>query len=90
MSLRDIFARAQQSLTPDLLDPLLKSAGIAAARLEYDPTSRQVILALKIHGQARYLCVQAGRTYSRAEICALIAAAPAPAPPIGDSERPPG
>lgn len=55
-----------------LLEPLLKSYGIDAALLQYDPDSRQVVLAILIHGQPRYILLPTGRRLSRSEICELI------------------
>lgn len=72
MALRDLFKNLSQCATPDLLEPLLKSAGIEAALLEYDPPSRHVVVALAIHGQSRFLCLPTGRKFTRSEICALI------------------
>ncbi len=90
MGLRDLFKNLSSSVSPDLLDPLLKSAGIDACRFEYDPDSRLVVLALKIRGQTKFVCLNTGVTWTRAEICAAVArhlqdpgprAAPDPHPP---------
>lgn len=90
MGLRDLFKNVTSSLTPDLLDPLLKSAGIDAALVDYDPSSRQVILALQIHGQTRYIAIAAGRRYTRGDICQLIADTPAEARQRAGAPEAPG
>jgi hypothetical protein len=81
--------REYLSPSGDQLEPLLKIAGIDAACVDYDPASRQVVLALKIHGQTRYMMFPARRVFSRAEICGLIGTitpeAPAQPPPEGSS-----
>jgi hypothetical protein len=59
-----------------LLEALFASAGIEAALLRYDPDSRQVVLALLIHGQTRFVLLPVNKRFSRGEICQVIAAAP--------------
>lgn len=59
-----------------LLEPLLASYGIDAALLRYDPDSRQVVLAILIHGQTKFILLPTNKRFSRAEICRMIGASP--------------
>jgi hypothetical protein len=63
----------------DLLEPLLRAAGIEAALLDYDSDSRQVILAILIGAQTKHIQLPIRQRFSRAEICQLIAGTPAEA-----------
>lgn len=76
-----------------LLEPLLASYGIDAALIDYDAHSRQVVLALLIHGKPSYIPLATGRRYSRSEIAQLIAgkgpAAIAASPPTSPDPPPP-
>ena len=68
-----------------LLEPLLASQGIEAAHLAYDPATSQVVLALRISGQTRFTCLPIGRTFTRAEICRLIAGPGPTGPGVPDA-----
>jgi len=85
MGILDTLKTLSQTMRGDqtadaLLEPLLASYGIEAGRVSVDPSSGQVVLALRIHGQARVACIPTDRTFTRAEICRLIAAPPKPPP----------
>jgi hypothetical protein len=56
-----------------LLEPLLASQGLDLATVDYDPDSRHVVLALKIHGRTKVISIPTKRVYTRAEICAALA-----------------
>jgi hypothetical protein len=94
MGLRDTLKHLTSIISaPDagdgILEPLLASQGIEAGQVAYDPITSQVVLALRISGQTRFTCIPTGRTFTRAEICRLIAgrSQDAPAPIAGQADQ---
>jgi hypothetical protein len=86
MGIRDSLKRSLTDyLSPSILKPALAVAGITAARLDYDPQSRQVVLAIQIHGKTRFAYAPTGRTLTLAQICELLDAEP----PADQAESPP-
>ncbi len=73
----------------ELLEPLLASQGIQAARCDIVPEPEpHVLLSVKIRGRIAHIPIPTAVTLTTAQICALIAGKP-PAETSPDQAKPP-
>ncbi len=93
MGVRDLLKKALAGAadSDQLLQPILASQGLEAARCDYAPEPKQVILSVKIRGVIKHIPIPTGQTLTLDQICALIAGkSPAGAAAVpADQAKPP-
>lgn len=84
MGLSDILSniRALGADSDTILESIIASQGIQAARCDFDQASRQVVLSIKIRDQINYAAIPTGRVLTVLEICRLVKAGLSKAPQI--------
>lgn len=84
MGLSDVLAniRALGAGSDTILESIIASQGIQAARCDFDEASRQVVLSIRIRDQINYAAIPTGRVLTVLEICRLVKAGLSKAPQI--------